>query len=344
MKTFRVGISGSGFGVKAHLPALVAHPRFEVVAIASPSSAPTVAKERNIAHAFGSAEAMIAGCDLDLVVVASPPFAHRDDVLAALDAGKDVICEKPFALNVAEAEEMVAASRDAGTTCGVAHEFRFVPERLAIRELVANGHLTPLREIEITQLQGFLRLEGDRPRGWWFQRERGGGLTGALMSHVIDSANWTVGRSPKSVHGLMRTANIQRTDRSGTFVSNVDDGVFALLDYGDGLIGRLTVDGTAAVESFTLSVHAENRTAVASGPSISEMTLFSVDDEETNELQCKPSAHAKFVSVNGNVPLLMDLYDEFIKQVETGKSLLPTFEEALETQRVLAALGYTTAS
>lgn len=164
------------------------------------------------------------------------------------------------------------------------------------------------------------------------------------MSHVVDSANWTVGRPPKSVHGFLRTANIQRTDANGTFVSNVDDGAFALLDYGDGLIGRLTVDGTAAVESFTLAVHAENRTAVASGSNIAEMTLFSVDDEETNELQCKPSPHAKFISVNGNVPLLMDLYDEFVKQVETGKSLLPTFEEALETQRVLAALGYTTAS
>ena len=74
------------------------------------------------------------------------------------------------------------------------------------------------------------------------------------------------------------------------------------------------------------------------------MTLFSVDDEETNELQCKQSAYAKFSSINPNVPLLMDLYDEFIKQLETGKSLLPTFEEALETQRVLAEIGYTTAS
>jgi len=215
---------------------------------------------------------------------------------------------------------------------------------MAVRELVANGHLDPLREIEITQLQQFLRLDGDRSRGWWFQRERGGGLAGALMSHVIDSANWTVGRAPKSVQGIIRTANIVRTDKQGDFTSNVDDGAFALLDYGDGLIGRLTVDGTTAVESFSLAVHGENRTAVASGRNIAEMTLFSVDDEETNELQCKASPHTKFVSVNANVPLLMDLYDEFVKQIETGKSLLPTFEEALETQRILAAIGYSTAS
>lgn len=344
MKTYRVGISGAGFGVKAHLPALLAHPRFEVVAIASPSSAKTIARERNIPHAFSSAAEMVEGCELDCVVVASPPFAHRDDVFAALDARKHVLCEKPFALNVEEAEEMLAASQDAQTACGLAHEFRFVPQRMAIKQLVENRHLTPLREIEITQLATFLRREGRRTRGWWFERERGGGIAGALMSHVIDSANWTVGRAPKSVTGFLRTANRERTDDRGTFTSTADDGAFALLDYGDGLIGRLTVDGTAAVDSFTLAVHAENRTAVASGKTIVEMALYSIDDEETNELDCKPSPYAKFVSINPNVPLLMELYDEWIKQIETGTSALPTFEEALETQRVLAAIGYTTAS
>lgn len=340
----RVGISGTGFGVNAHLPALLAHPRFEVVALASPSRASTVAKERNVPHAFSSAAQMIAGCELDAVVVASPPFAHRDDVLAALDARKHVLCEKPFALNVEEAEEMLAASRDAQTACGVSHEFRFVPQRTAIRELVANGHLKNMREIEITQLSTFLRATGDRKRGWWFERERGGGMAGALLSHVIDSATWTVGRAPLRTMGMLRTANPNRHDAAGAFTSTVDDGAFALLDYGDGLVGRLTVDGTVAVDSFTLAVHAENRTAVASGTSIVDMTLFSIDDEETNELGCKPSPYAKFASINANVPLLMELYDEWIRQMETGTSALPTFEEALVTQRVLAAIGYTTAS
>ncbi len=287
---------------------------------------------------------MVDGCELDAVVVASPPFAHRDDVLAALDVRKHVLCEKPFALNVEEAEEMLAASLNAQSACGVAHEFRFVPQRMAIKQLVENGHLTPLREIEITQLGTFLRCDGTRSRGWWFERQRGGGVAGALMSHVIDSANWTIGRPPKSVTGLLRTANAQRTDAAGIFTSTSDDGAFALLDYGDGLIGRLSVDAAVAVESFTLAVHAENRTAVASGQTIVDMTLFSIDDEETNELECKPSPYAKFSSINANVPLLMELYDEWIKQIETGASALPSFEDALETQRVLAAIGYTAAS
>lgn len=344
MKSYRVGISGAGFGVKCHLPALIAHPRFEVVALASPSSAAAVAKERKIPHAFASARAMIEGCELDAVVVASPPFAHRDDVLAALDAGKHVLCEKPFALNVEEAEEMLAAARDAQTACGVSHEFRFVPERAALHEMVVNGHLAPLRGIEITHLGTFLAAKGERPRGWWFERERGGGVAGALLSHVIDSANWTVGRPPLQAIGMLRTANPKRRDARGEFTSNVDDGAFALLDYGDGMIGRLTTDVTTAVESFTIAVHGENRTAVASGPNITEMRLFAVEGDDTDELDCKTSPYAKFQSVNGNVPLLMELYDEWVKQIETGASALPTFDEALATQRVLAAVGYSTAS
>ncbi len=215
-----------------------------------------------------------------------------------------------------------------------------MPQRFAIKELVENGHLTPLREIEITQLSGRLRADVDRAKTWWFDKARGGGMAGALLSHMIDNANWIAGRAPVRSTGYLRTANPERTDPSGkTFTSTVDDGCFALLDYGDGLIARLTVDGTAAVDSFTLAVHAENRTAVASGSDLFDMRLFSVDADETAELECK-SAYDQYRSIDPHVPLVMQLLDEFVKQIETGRSAVPTFTEALATQRVLESIGY----
>jgi predicted dehydrogenase len=340
VKTYQIGISGAGFGVTAHLPALIAHPRFEVVALASPSSAQRIAKERDIPHAFASCEEMVRGCQLDAVVVASPPFAHRDDVLASLDAGLHVLCEKPLALNIEQAEEMLAASQDAGTACGVVFEFRFVPQRAAIKELIANGHLSPLREIEITHLDGFLRAAAERQRGWWFERARGGGLAQARFSHIIDSANWMADRPPLRTLGFLRTANPERRDGQGTFLSSVDDGDFALLDYGDGLVARLTADGTTQVASFTVAAHGESRTAVASGQTPLHLILYTIDENETSELECTPLRYASLQSVRRQVPLLMELYDEFVKQIETGASALPTFDEALATQRVLAAIGY----
>jgi predicted dehydrogenase len=340
MKAYRIGIVGAGFGVRAHLPALTNHPRFDVVAIASPKSAPEVARKHGIPHAFVSCAEMLAGCDLDAVTVASPPFAHREDVLGALHARKHVVCEKPFALNVTEALEMVEASKVAGTVCGVSHEFRFVPQAQALKELVANGHLDPLRNMELTLLRSHLRLHELRPRGWWFERERGGGLTGALISHLIDHAHWLSGRTPLRTLGFHRRANEERADEQGAFRSSVDDAGFALIEYGDGLVARLTADGTTAVESYVCAVHGEKRTAVASGPNILELTLYAVDGDRTEELECKPSPYAAFARISRDVPPLMELYDEFVNKIEAKPNALPSFEDALQTQESLAAIGY----
>lgn len=337
---YKVGIVGAGFGVRAHAPAFTAHRDFEVVALTSPHSAERVAKERNIPRAFASCRAMLDECDVDVVSIAGPPFTHHADVLAALAAGKHVICEKPFALNVEQAEAMLAAAKQAGTATAVMHEFRWVPQRLAVKELIENDHLSPLREIEITQLSNRLRAQVERNRSWWFERECGGGMAGALLSHLIDSANWLAGRAPVRSTGYLRTANPERRDARGTFTSTVDDGCWALLDYGDGLVARVGVDATTPVESFTLAAHGENRTAVASGTDFDDMRLFSVDEEETNELDVKPSPYARFSSVDRHVPFIMELLDEFAKQIRTGESAVPTFAEAVATQRVLASIGY----
>ena len=340
MKRYRVGIVGAGFGVRVHLPALRNHPRFDVVALASPSSAQQIARAENIAHAFRSCNEMIAGIDLDAVVVASPPFAHYDDVLAALAQRKHVICEKPFALRISEARSMLEAQRSAGTACGVAHEFRFVPQAQALKELIVHGHLDPVRNIEISLLRTSLRRRERRPRGWWFERERGGGLTGAVVSHLIDHANWLAGRPPSRVLGFARTANAQRSDDRGAFRSDVADGAFALFEYDGGLVARVSADGTAAVESYTCAVHSEQRTAVESGPWITDVTLYTVDANETSELQCKASPYARYAKIDPSIPPMMELYDEFVKEIESAPNALPTFEDAVHTQEALAAIGY----
>ncbi|MBV9720266.1 MAG: Gfo/Idh/MocA family oxidoreductase [Candidatus Eremiobacteraeota bacterium] len=337
---YRIGIVGAGFGATAHLPALLNHARFEVIAIASPSSAGEVAKRANIPHAFRTCAEMLEGCELDAVTVASPPFAHLEDVSAALAAGKHVLAEKPFALRLADARAMAQAADAAGTACGVSHEFRFVPQAMALRELIQHHHLGLLRDIEITLLRATLRRNERRARSWWFERERGGGLAGAVASHLFDQANWLAGRAPVRTSGFRRTANPQRADDRGTFESTVDDGAFALVEYGDGLVARITADATAAIESYTCAAHGERRTAVASGPTIVEVALYTVDQHQTDELECTRSPYERFASINGNVPPLMDLYDEFVKKIEGEPNLLPTFEEAVRTQESLAAIGY----
>jgi predicted dehydrogenase len=339
--TWKVGIVGSGFGGAVHAPAYALHPKFEPVAICSPTNAATVAKGRNIPHAFDSLETMLREVDIDVVSIASPPFDHHRSVLAALAAGKHVLCEKPFALSVREAEEMVAAAEAAGTACAIAHEFRYAPAEVALKELIANGHLAPLREIEITRFGSELRSDSMRPRSpWWYSREQGGGIGNAFMPHLVDLANWFAGRAPARAIGFSRTAVPKRTDDGGTFESSVADGVFAVLDYGDGLVSRISVDATLSMNQATIGLHAESRTAVASGDWLTTMSLFAIEPDEQSELELRPSPYAKFASIHANVPPFLSLLDDFAQRIENGGGNAPTFAEGLATQRVLLACGY----
>lgn len=339
--TYKVGIVGSGFGGSVHAPAFTLHPAFKVVAIASPANAARVAGERNIPHAFHSLEALLREVDVDVVSVASPPFDHHPSVLTALAAGKHVLCEKPFALNVAQAQDMLAAAERAGTACAIAHEFRYAPAEATLKELIAGGRVTGLRQIEVTRFGNELRAASGRPRSsWWFSRARGGGVANSVMPHTVDLANWLAGRPPLAVAGFGRTANPARTDADGAFTSDVFDGVFALLDYGEGLVARVTVDGATSMNQATIALHAEDISVVANGDFLIDMRMFSIEPDEQSEFELSPSPYAKFSSVAPNVPPFLSLLDDFARHIAGAGGTVPTFAEGLQTQRVLETVGF----
>jgi predicted dehydrogenase len=336
----RVGVLGASFGGMVHVPAFAAQGRFEVVAIASPNRAAEVAKVRKIPKAYATLDEMLADSELDVLSVATPPFEHRGPVIAALQRGLHVLCEKPFGLNVAEAEEMLNASREAGTVCAIAHEFRYVPSRIAVRELVANAHLGPLRALEVLWFSAMLHDAGSRPNSWWFERSHGGGVTGAILSHLVDQANWIAGRAPRRATGYERTAIAKRHSGGTSFTSDVADGSFATIDYADGLIATVTADGTRAVESSTLAAHGAERTAVSSGDNILSSRTFVVDAKETSELEVVAQAHENLRAAHGNLPPFVTMLDAFAEAIDGKTVELPTFQDGLNTQRVLAAIGY----
>jgi hypothetical protein len=337
----RVGIVGSGFGTAVHLPAFRAHERFTVIALASPTNAAKLARERSIPHAFSSCAEMLEGAEVDIVSVTSPPFQHHADVLTALARGKHVLCEKPFALTVGQAEEMDAAAQRSGCVCAMAFEFRYVPSLIAMRELIVNGHLGPLRRIEITNCNTKLRAAKETvPSSWWFDREKGGGIANAYMPHLFDQALWFAGRTPARSMGFVRTANPQRRHGNQTFVNTAGDGAFALLDFGEGFAASVNSDMTSVKDSSLLAVHGEARTVVSSGRSVHDLTTFAVDEEETAELTVRPSAHAKLAAVHPSVPFFMELLDDIARAIDGEANALPTFADGLAVQRCLEAIGY----
>jgi predicted dehydrogenase len=343
-KPLRVGVLGASFGGAVHVPAFQAQGRFEVVAIASPNRAAEVAKMRKIPNAFTTLDEMLAGVELDILSIAAPPFEHRVPVVTALRRGLHVLCEKPFGLNVAEAEEMVAAAKTAGTVCALAHEFRYLSSRIATRELLANGHLGALRAVEVNWNGTFLQAQSERPNSGWFERKRGGGVSGAILSHNIDAANHLVGRVPLRSTGFERTAIPQRSAGGGAFTSDVSDGAFALIDYGDGIIATVSADATRPMPSILFAAHGSQRTAVSSGEDLGDLHTFAIDAEETSELEVVPQPHDNLRAAHPNLPAFVTMLDAFADRIDGGNAEIPTFEDGLHTQRVLESAGYSAAS
>jgi predicted dehydrogenase len=152
-----------------------------------------MAEEFSIPHACRTASELIALSDVDLVVITSPPVEHRHATLAALEAGKHVICEKPMAMSATEAREMkdAALARPAQLSI-IDHELRFNPTWRRMKQLVADGFAGNVFHVNFTVATGF-RHSAQRPWNWWAQRSAGGGLLGALGSHAIDALRWLLG-------------------------------------------------------------------------------------------------------------------------------------------------------
>lgn len=343
MKTYRVGIVGSGFGGRVHAPGFSLHERFEPVAIASPNNAQKIANERKIPRAFVSLDAMLEalGSEIDVISIASPPFEHHRAVMTAIAAGKHVLCEKPIATRLADAEEMTAAADRAGIANAITFEYRYGSALQALKELIVNGHLVPVRLIESTRFGTEMRLSNARPpSSWWYDKTKGGGLANAFMPHIIDLALWLGGPAQSSC-GFLRTANPLRNAPDGsTYPSNVSDGCYALAELGGGAVARMTIDGTMSMDQSTVAVHGEGRTAVATGGALTDLSLIVVDGDDSSEYELKPMRYAKYANIFYSIPHFMALLDDFVVRIETGGGNCPTFADGLAAQRILSTIGY----
>lgn len=275
-----VGLIGTGFARSAQAPAFSLCEGAELVAVCSGrfENAQRVAGEFNIKHACEDYEQLLALDDVSLVVISTPPHLHYPITLAALDAGKHVICEKPMALNADEAREMVSAAESHPAQLSIIdHELRFNPTWRRLKELVDDGFLGELHHINITIASGF-RHSAQRPWNWWSRKSAGGGLLGALGSHAIDAVRWLFGEID-SVCGAVETMVPERKDPlTGEMRPNETDDYCAFLlklAQQDGQERARTAYGTALLSALFASGGKNQVTAAGS-----KGTLV-LDGEET---------------------------------------------------------------
>lgn len=192
----RVGIIGHGWGERSQGPNF-RDAGIDVVAIAGRDSW----------------RELVARNDIDLVSIAMPPALHLEIATAALDAGKHVICEKPTALNAAEAERLVAASEKHPKQIAIIdHELRFLPSFRTARKRI--GDIGAIRYAEV-RYSSPSRGDRSRPWNWWSDASQGGGVWGAVGSHFIDALRY-LGCEIEAVQAMLATIIDERSGKRVT--------------------------------------------------------------------------------------------------------------------------------
>ena len=242
----RIGIIGAGFARTTQIPGFKNCEGAKIVAIASAhrEHAEEVAREFDIPNVEDDWRGVVARNDIDLVSIVTPVVTHCEMTLAALDAGKAVLCEKPMAMNADDARRMLESAQAKGVLALIDHELRFLPGRIKLQEHLRQGKIGKVRHARLV-LRSDSRADVNRPWDWWSDITQGGGALGALGSHAIDGFRWLLGTEVSNVFCQLMTHVAERKDNAGQ-VREVtsDDEANMLLRFGD---GELTQGATGNV-------------------------------------------------------------------------------------------------
>lgn len=207
-KKIRAGLIGAGFIGPLHVEAVRRLGFVDVVALAehTPALARRKAEQLHIPKAYGSHEELLADPEVEVVHTCTPNYLHYPVVMAALQAGKHVICDKPLALTAPEARQMRDAARAAGLVHAVVYNYRFNPMVQQARSMILHRELGEIRFVHGYYLQDWLFYETDFT--WRLEAEKGGvsGAIGDIGSHWCDTAEFITGLRIEQVLADLTTA------------------------------------------------------------------------------------------------------------------------------------------
>jgi predicted dehydrogenase len=345
MQKFKVGIIGTGFGAKVHAPQMDAHEGFEVVAVSSVSRGNVEAAQKasGVGNVYTDWRLMLEQEQLDLVVVASAVFMHKEMVKTAYEKGVHVLCEKPMALDTNETEEMILAKNNAGKLGLINHEFRFLPARTKVKEIINSGKLGDIIHVRYSASFSNFNALTTRPRGWLAEEEKGGGMLGAIGSHMTDTLHWWFESPFKEVFANLPVHVPVQSDDNGNVEYRTADDAFQV-------IGRLengasvTFDFlSAARQTFNdwqLEVFGKAGTLVMVDD---KQVYLSVGDGKLEEVELVPdiTAPEEMPAIaaryyNGFHRALDALYETLL--TGTKHPYLADFENGHTTQKVLDAV------
>ncbi|NUK25149.1 Gfo/Idh/MocA family protein [Streptomyces lunaelactis] len=322
-----------------------------------------------VKHGWAAAETdwrdLVTRDDVQLVDICTPGDSHAEIAVAALEAGKHVLCEKPLANSVAEAEAMVAAAeraRERGQLAMVGFNYRRVPAIADARRLIADGRLGTLRHVRFTYLQDWL-VDPDFPLTWRLEREHAGsGALGDLGAHIVDLAQYLAGEPLVGVSALSETFVRERPLLAGASAGlsasgGVERGAVTVDDAAL-FTGRLASGALASFEATRMASGRKNALRLEIN---GELGSLAFDLERLNELSfhdhTEPASSSGFRRILVTEPEHPYLeawwppghalgYEhtfahqarDLVEAIATGTDPAPSFADGLQVQRVLAAV------
>ena len=236
-----IGIIGTGFARKVQIPSFLECENVEIVSIASGhlENAESTAKEFSVRHFTDDWRETVSHADVDLVCITTPPDTHFEMTLSAIENGKHVLCEKPMAMNVSEAKEMIEKAKEKNVLALIDHELRFQTGRQKAFQMLRDGAIGKVRHAKYN-FRNASRGEAGLPWTWWSDKTHGGGALGAIGSHIIDSFNWFLGTEISEVFCQLQSHIKQRKDENTGEMREVtsDDEANLILRFADSDLTR----------------------------------------------------------------------------------------------------------
>jgi predicted dehydrogenase len=339
-----VGIIGSGaIALANHLPGLKLCREARLVAVcdANPGVLESAKRAAGFDAAFADYRELMRHPGVDAVIVATPNDLHAEIVVAACEAGKHVLCEKPLALNVADAIKMLRAAEAAKVRHMTAFTYRFVPAMRYLHHLVKTDALGEIRHFRAQRFQDW----DARPLGWrQMKKHAGTGELGDMLSHRIDYGRHLVGSFSRIVAGV-RTIVHER----GGQPADVDDWAAILGDFKAGATGVLEstklatgrgeghrgldlveVNGSDASAVYSTQKPLELQFGKAGAAALAKMDV-------PREFWVYPGSPR---NPDEGDPLATFRYDqdvEFIRAIVEKRDCEPSFEAGVECQAVMDA-------
>lgn len=333
----RIGIVGTGWGARVQVPTF-REAGLDVVGIAGSTADRTraVAAELGV-PSFENWRKLIDSEDVELVSIVTPPSEHHQMALAALEAGKHVLCEKPTALNSDQARDLVRAAAAHGDRIAlIDHELRFLPSWREARSRIAA--IGPVRYAEGRYASP---ARGDRARAWnwWSDASRGGGIWGAVGSHSVDALRY-FGLEPQSAQAFLATIISERPFEGAQRAVTADDWGVIHLRMRDGSLAVLCYSAVASGpdEAAVLTIHGERGAMRFIGEEVLLSTGGSPYERIAGgPLEKRPGNSAGGAFGTGTFHLALALRAALDDGDRSALAPAATFEDGLAQQRVLDA-------